>query len=217
MRYRPRLGTVLLALSVALAILPASVAFADDGLVRTDFPSAEDPGIPAYARIDASVPGAPPVYSDGDWAAIVFYRDPGCVPGGFNLLQFFDFNAFACPLAISGFDLWEGEPLSSPPKVAKSFGTEVPVWFVPTSTIAVAIADGVLTIGELAGLDGLLVGTADRFVETLHPHPFPVIGGGHPTPKLILNAKGQLDDGRRFALHISMLYPDLRAISIELG
>lgn len=216
MRKIPSLGAAFVALLVALTALPTSTAFADEGLLRTDYPSAEDPGFPFYARIDAIVDGAPPVYTDGEWAAIVFYRDPGCIPGDFNLMEFFDFNAFACPHTTSGFNLWEGAPLTIPPKVTKSFGTEVPVWFVPTSTIEVAIADGVLTIGELAGLDGLLIGTADRFSETLHPHSFP-IGGGHPVPKLILNAKGQLDDGRQFALNISMLYPDLRTISIKLG
>jgi hypothetical protein len=83
----------------------------------------------------------------------------------------------------------------------------VPVWFVPVAAINQAIQDGELTIGKLAGLEGLLVFYAQQFHETLHPHPLPpeLGGGGHPNPKLILNAQGQLEDGCRFNLHITHL------------
>jgi len=187
---------------------------ADDGLVRTTWPSAEDPGPPFYARI---VPAPPHVFDDGEWAAIAFYRDPACVPADFNLLQFFDVPAaFGCELVVTGSSLWQGEPFNGAPKIVNSSGAAI-VWFVPAAVIAQAMQDGVLTIGELAGLEGRLVGYADHFNETQHPHPLPpeLGGGGHPNPKLVQNAQGQLEDGRRFSLHITEVNDELRAIQIR--
>jgi hypothetical protein len=62
----------------------------------------------------------------------------------------------------------------------------VPVWFVPVAAINQAIQDGELTIGEMVGLEGLLVGQAQQFNEVLHPHPLlpEMGGGGHPNPFL---------------------------------
>lgn len=71
----------------------------------------------------------------------------------------------------------------------------VPIWFVPLDTINQAIQDGVLKIGELAALPGLLVGYADQFNLMLHPL------GSNPIPHTILNAHGQIEDGRQFLLH----------------
>lgn len=203
---------VALALSLVVTIASPQGAAAGGGLVRTEFPSAEDPGFPFYARINNF---SPHVLDNGEWAAIYFYRDPNCVPADFNLLTFFDFAAFGCPLQVEGFDLWEVEPLSGPPKIAISSGTgAVPVWFVPVGVLNRAIQDGVLTIGELAGLEGLLVGTADHFNE-MH-HPTPELGiGGHPNPKIIMNAHGQLEDGRRFDLHITWLIGELQVVRIQ--
>jgi len=201
---------------ISVMALFISPALAQGGLVRTTWPSAEDPGPPFYARIE---PAPPHVYSDGEWAAIVFYRDPGCVPGGFNLLSFFDAPAaFGCPLTVHGASLWQGAALSGAPKIVTSSGDgEVPVWFAPVGAIQQALQDNVLTIGELAGLAGLLVGHADHLNETLHPAPLPpeLGGGGHPNPKLILNAHGTLEDGRRFKLHITTVNDEVRAIQIQ--
>jgi hypothetical protein len=206
----------MLAITLVVVMAWSQTAAADDGLVRTTFPSAEDPGPPSYARIE---PEPPHVFSDGQWAAIYFYRDPGCVPADFNLLTLFDFEAFGCDLEVEGFDLWEVEPLSAPPKIFIAKGTgAVPVWFVPVDVINQAMADGELTIGELAGLEGLLVGTAAKFNETLHPFPLPpeLGGGGHPNPKIIMNAHGRLEDGRQFNLHITWLVnEDLRVVRIQ--
>src|SRR5262245_37510173 len=49
--------------------------------VTLQYPS-EDPGPPFYALIERGF-----VPHTDDWAAIVFVRDPGCVPPGFNLLE----------------------------------------------------------------------------------------------------------------------------------
>lgn len=207
---------VALLLALAITIGWSHSAAAGDGLTRTTFPSAEEPGAPYYARID---PEPPYIHDDGEWAAIVFYRDPGCVPADFNLLFFFDPpNAFACPLTIHGALLWEGAPQSGAPKIALSSGNgAVPVWFVPVGAIQQAMQDGVLTIGELAGLDGRLVGYADQFNEVLHPHPLPPVlgGGGHPNPKTLISAQGQLEDGRSFSLNVTEIQGEIRAIQIR--
>jgi hypothetical protein len=39
------------------------------------------------------------------------------------------------------------------------------VWFVPFSSFQSATQNGALTIGELANLEGLIVGTASRFMR----------------------------------------------------
>lgn len=181
---------------------------ADSGLVRTTFPSAEDPGLPFYTRIE---PFPPHVFGDGEWSAIVFYRDPGCVPADFNLLLFFDAPAaFACPLTVEGAHFWPGEPFAAALKMARLSGAgAVPVWFVPVDAVQQAIQDGVLTIGELAGLEGLLVGHATRYNETLHPI------GGHQSPMLTLNAQGSLEDGRRFDFHLTEVKGEVKAIRIN--
>ena len=70
------LGLAMAALTVGL--LPVGTAVAN---VRLAFPE-ETPGPPYYARISSE--GAP---QTAQWAAIVFYRDPSCVPSDFNLLQ----------------------------------------------------------------------------------------------------------------------------------
>lgn len=59
--------------------------------------------------------------------------------------------------------------------------------------VPVATQDGVLTIGELARLEGRLVGHTQQFNELQHPHPLtPELGGGHPNPNMIQNAHGWL-------------------------
>lgn len=51
MRRKQKLGAGFIALLVALATLLATAASAGEGLVRTTWPSAEDPGAPIYARV----------------------------------------------------------------------------------------------------------------------------------------------------------------------
>ena len=100
---------VVLAFSLVATIAWSQVSAADSGLVRTDWPSAEDPGPPFYARIDDV---AHFVFHDGEWAAILFYRDPSCIPANFNLLQFFDPPAaFGCAPITQGYSLWQGEAM----------------------------------------------------------------------------------------------------------
>lgn len=191
------------------------------GLVRSTWPTQEDPGGPFYARI---IPIPPHVFVDGGWAAIPFYRDPDCVPSDFNLLGFFDPpselgpGAFMCPMTVHGFSLWHGAVGNGAPHTVVTHGAgAVPVWFVPEQEVMAAIADGVLTIGELAALPGLLVGHASFFSEMLEPHPNPPEfgGGGHLVPKVVLNSRGTLEDGRRFDFRLTGVDDRVQSIRIQ--
>ena len=167
------------------------------GLARSTFPD-PDPGIPMYARFLNQLNQ---VLHDGEWAAIRFnllagFDSPG--PGGPG--------AFAAPLRIEGFFLVEADaPPGTFPRVAISSGRAVPVWFVRWPALRAAMSDNVVTIGELRAL-GPLEGTATRFEETLRPRV-----GEH---LLVLNARGDLRDGRRFELHATHVEDRTRSIRI---
>jgi len=89
--------------------------------------------VPAYARIEM-VDGASLVHHTNNWAAIPFFREPRCVPEGFNLLDFFDDpGAFDCRLTFEGFEIWRNGPRTDDPAPiqTESFGLgSVPVWIV---------------------------------------------------------------------------------------
>jgi hypothetical protein len=180
---------VQIALAAAMAsMIPPSLASASTRV--------ENGGdVPFYARITTI--GTPDqIYQDGEWAAIVFYRPPACVPNAFNLLDFFDIpGAFSCgPPTTEGFAVWRSGPGKDPaPRQAVNRGLgAVPVWFVRSSELAAAISDGVLTIVELEAMPSLMVGSASFFRQTLHPH------GGANVPKTQFVASGELEDGRSF-------------------
>jgi len=158
----------------------------------------DSPGVPAYARVER-----PFVFHTGQWAAIVFYRDPDCVPASFNLLDFFDIPAsFGCPLTVSGFEIWENLPgIDLAPRQVVSSGLAVPVWFVPWSALQAALADDVLTIPELKSLSPLK-GIATTFHEVLHP-----VGGAAKVPHLTIAASGVLPDGRTFKYEFNNVLP----------
>ena len=147
------------------------------------------PGIPAYTLTDL-----PFVFHTDQWAAIVFYRAPDCVPGDVNLLQFPIPAAFACPLTVSGFELWDDPNKDLGPRQAVSSGLAVPVWFVPWPTLQAAIADDVLTKSDLDSLDPLK-GVATTFHEIRHPFVPPGEPGGAKVPHLTITASVVLLDG----------------------
>jgi hypothetical protein len=151
----------------------------------------ESPGIPIYAQTDRAFP-----FHTDQWAAIVFYRAPECVPANFNLLDLYDIPAvFACPLTVSGFELREkGQPVEVTPRQAVSSGSAVPVWFVAWDALQAAIADDVLTMSELEAL-GPLKGVANTFHEVRHPVAPPGTTGGAKIPHLSIVASGFLTDG----------------------
>jgi len=150
----------------------------------------ESSGPPFYARI-----GLGEIYHDGEWATIAFYRNP--VRPGFNLLEFFDTEFDPdCESYVAGFEIWKNGPWAgdlAPIQSRLNNTGPMPIWFVAWDELQSVIADGVLTIDELAGLDSLLIGTATFYTETLHP-----LGGG-PQTKTTIVASGVLADGRTFS------------------
>lgn len=186
------LAGLLLAVSTLALAAPASAA------VRL-----EDAGdVPFYARITTI--GTPDqIFHDDQWAVIVFYRPPECVPDDFNLLGFFDFpgpsgpGAFGCgPPTTDGFSIWRNGPGVDPaPTLAVSHGLgAVPVWFIRWPLLEAAVQDGVLTMAELDAIpsDSRLIGSADYFHQVLRPH------NAAPVPMTLFVARGSLDDGRSF-------------------
>lgn len=158
--------------------------------VRYDFP-AEAPGPPYYARI------IPPAFEE--WTAIAFYRDPTCIPSDFNLLRFLDApRAFGCRLTVEGFEIWRTGPGQdlAPMHIESREAGLVPVWFVRPDVMEAAMADGVLTITELSALPTLVVGSATRFSEVLHPEQ------SARQPSIRISAFGTLVDGRSFRWHV---------------
>jgi hypothetical protein len=184
----------------------SSPAFA----VRTAIPE-ENGGPPFYSSIQ-QVAGPESLFipHTDELAAIPFVRHPSCVPHSFNLLDLMDLTeAFPggpprfvlCDLTVSGFAIWENgpPPLDPGPTFSQLIGLgAVPVWFASWSELQAALADGVLTIPELAGLETLLIGSADFYKETTQPGTRKGPGQG----KIEINARGRLDDGRRFTVQV---------------
>ncbi len=178
-----RLLPVLLLL---LVIAPAALA-----LVRID----DNGQVPFYARIERGG-----YLHNGRWVSIVFYREPSCVPDDFNMLDFFDYpdgvdnGAFDCqPPTTDNVSIWKNGPEVDPAPLRALFRGlgAVPVWFVKLDELEAAVADDVLTIGELEGMPSLLVGSARGYREILRP------GQG-----IRYNANGTLDDGRTFIVRV---------------
>ena len=177
-------------------------------LVATTAPASavvrlEDGGdVPFYARI-TTIGEPDQVFHDGQWAAIVFYRPPSCVPKHFNLLAFFDFpgpsgpGAFGCnPPTTAGFNLWHNGPgIDAAPYLSVTHGLgAVPVWFINWPALQAAMGDGILTMTELEALPAgsRLIGSASYFHQVLQPHDAAVV------PMTQFVARGSLQDGRSF-------------------
>ena len=152
--------------------------------------------LPYYARIQDGE-----VFHDGEWAVIVFYRPPDCVPDDFDLLLFYDWAAFDCgPPTTDGFIIWYGEPGDTPPIQIKLRGLgAVPVWFVAWSELGPAVADGTLLMSELEALSTLKTGLASFYTETLHPT------GVVKVPMINYVAQGLSDDGLSFKVHVTLV------------
>lgn len=169
--------------------------------LQLEFP-AVSPGIPAYARLELLIPGSD-VPNDENWAAIVFYRNPDCVPSDFDLGQFFHppgpdgLGAFACPLLIEGHELWENGPeVDLAPIYVRSRNAtpNLPIWFVEWSDLKPLLDSGQVFIGEIKDLPSLLLGNARWFEEALYPN------GAAADPALTMKAVGRLENGSQFQL-----------------
>ena len=188
--------TLLAVLALLLLVVPSVLA-----AVRID----SEGQVPFYAR----VPRSDIIHND-EWAVIVFYRPASCIPADFNLLDFFDYptatgpGAFGCnPPTTDSKEFWRNGPGIDPaPILAKFRGLgAVPIWFVDWSELEAAVADDVLTIGELEALPSLRQGSADYYRETLRP--------GESTSTrpsgIQLIARGELTDGSRFRAWVTIV------------
>lgn len=198
-------------LALLASALPSSLNV--QAAIRLNVPEQNQP--PFYARIEQDA------IHDDDWAAIVFYRDPSCVPADFNLLEFFDFTpdpdlglrVFGCPMTVSGFEVWENGPgLDLAPIQTKSRGMgAVPIWFVMWPELEVLIADNNLTIEELSSAASLRMGLASFYNETLHPSESVRV------PHITISASGQLTDGTSFRFQAVSSGEPLQHVLIRFG
>jgi hypothetical protein len=146
-------------------------------------------GPPYYALLGRGFAPA-----DSGWVGIVFTRAPECVPAGFNLLDQFNLPAaFGCALTIEG-DSWRHDASDPIPFQIHARGTgAVPIYFVSEAELLVAIADDMLTIGDLQGLPSLQIGSA-TFLENMVHNSTQAATHGHEE----LVARGYLEDQRSF-------------------
>jgi len=202
---RLRLGAGVL-FTVALVLALAGVVQAAERISMTSN------DVPFYARFEAGL-----IHTDGEWAAIAFYRPPSCVRADFNLLDFFDVPAaFGCNAPepyLAGFGIVKGGPFDPPLQSRLQLvpGQTMPVWFVRWSDLSAAISDGVLTIGELEALPSLLQGEATFYTETLHP-----LDVAQQTMTDIV-AFGYLEDGGTFTYQATETHGTLRHVEIDLN
>ena len=202
---RKRLLPALLSAALILCMVPwtASQAQQLPGQPgqQLDFP-AESPGIPAYARLELLVPNFD-VPNNNRWAAIVFYRDPACVPRDFNLGRFFDLpgpgglGAFACPLLVEGHEIWKNSMKTDlAPIYARTRNAvpNLPIWFVAWDQLRPLLESGQVFIGDIERLPSLVRGSAYWYEEALYPN------GSADLPGITLQSEGTLEGGGKFKL-----------------
>ncbi|MDJ0938305.1 MAG: hypothetical protein QNJ00_00945 [Woeseiaceae bacterium] len=200
-RFRP----AVLAAALIFGMLPWTASQAQQlpgqpGL-QLDFP-AQSPGVPAYARLELLVPNFD-VPNNKRWAAIVFYRDPACVPDDFNLGRFFDvpgpqgLGAFACPLLVEGHEIWRNGPEADLAPIyvrTRNAVPNLPIWFVSWNELKPILESGQVFIGDIAGLPSLVRGSAYWYEEALYPN------GTADIPGITLRSEGTLEGGGKFWL-----------------
>lgn len=203
--FRARLLPATLATMFLLSMVPGFAAQAQDfpwqPVEQFAFPL-QSPGVPAYARLELLVPNFD-VPNNNRWAAIVFYRDPACVPPDFDLGQFFHPpgpngpGAYACPLLVEGHEIWDTQPRPglSPIYVrTRNAVPNLPVWFVAWKELRPILESGQVFIGDITALPSLIRGSAYWYEEALYPN------GAAEIPGITLRSEGNLEDGRKFLL-----------------
>lgn len=192
--------------TVNTQVQPTEVA-----VIETEAPATSEAKEPVRIEANGEVPfyarfGENETFSNGEWTVIVFYRSPDCIPADFNLNQFFHFpgdngpGAFACtPPTTTSVEYWANGPQTDPaPLKAEMKGRgAVPVWFFAQAEIEAAMADGIVTIGELAVLPSRQIGTAATYTELLHPSQ------SNAQSLIQFTAEGNLEDGRSFMVDVS--------------
>ncbi len=206
MKRRIKIGAVV---SFCLFCLSAIALYAN---IKLQFGPGIEGGVPAYARIERLPDGEVLIHTDGEWAAITFYRDPACVPADFNLLDFFDApRAFGCTMTVEGFEIWRNGPGAgdTSPIQTVSYGLgAVPIWFVELGELQDAVGDGVLTMSELGSLPSLKKGSAMFFKETLHPFQ------SAQQTKTQIAALGTLDTGDSFFFQAEETHNQIKHVKI---
>ncbi|HEX6104873.1 MAG TPA: hypothetical protein VFZ26_04775, partial [Gemmatimonadales bacterium] len=171
---------------------------------------ADDPGPPWYTPVFGGGPVLPGAYipSDGTWAAVVFWREPACIPATFDLLRLMDIPAaFACPLTVAGRAWFSpGSPIPTQERY-DGLGA-VPVAFVLLSELQAAMGDSPTDLGaepdlylaELTALPSFNLGAADVFRTVIH-NSTQAANPGHE----VVDARGSIQSGpfagRRFRYH----------------
>jgi hypothetical protein len=150
----------------------------------------EDQQPPYYATIDRGF-----MPHTEEWAVVIFYRTPECVPADFNLLDFFDPppRPFLCALQIEGHSNWRSVDDPFPADIHLQGTGAVPLWFVRWPELQAAVADDKLTVAELSALPSLLMGSASFFNHSIRNSIRGQRGGNEA-----LVASGTLTDGRSF-------------------
>lgn len=197
----------------AAVVVVVPVLLVAESPIKLRFPE-EDPGGPVYARVER-----PFLLHTDQYAAIIFYRDPGCVPEDFNLMDNVDLEgfpvnarAFQCPLTMNGFQIWTTYPFPGPPNLVLTSGAgAVPVWFVAWTELRGALADDVLTIGELRSLPSVQQGFANHYQEVLH------LTAAAQTDSINLTAAGAMGDGRSFIVTYVFRNGTVKNVQIRLG
>jgi hypothetical protein len=160
----------------------------------------------ARAQVHRQIPEdqQPPFYATFDrgfmphteeWAVVIFYRTPECVPADFNLLDFFDPppRPFRCALQIEGHSNWRSVDDPFPADTHLQGTGAVPLWFVRWPELQAAVADDKLTVAELSALPSLLIGSASFLNHSIRNSIRGQRGGNEA-----LVASGTLTDGRSF-------------------
>ncbi|HSJ32387.1 MAG TPA: hypothetical protein VK933_13180 [Longimicrobiales bacterium] len=204
-------------LTMALFVSTGALAACDDAELPTEASAGpqlnvrqvvgeDNLGPPFYSLIQ---PGWFPMTDE--WAAVPWLRETHCVPGGFNILGFVDLTILFppavpfpaprplfCPLTVTGHEIWNTDPPDpavGPLNITVRGLGAVPIWFVATAELLPALADGVLTIDELAAMSSLRIGHATHFTlaqqtGTARGQP----GAG----KINITARGTLEGGGTF-------------------
>ncbi len=175
------------------------------GNIKFTFPE-ENPGAPFYARVG---PLLDQFFVKDGWLVIPFFRNPACIAPDFNLMEVFDVpRAFSCELMVHGFGIIEADASQGTfPIIVHTSGTEVPFWFVPWKQFQDIAKDGVVTIVDIEALNPLK-GNADKFKELLRPR----MENHH----VQINASGILEDGRKFAFHVTHVGDQTKSIGLKI-
>ena len=180
----------------------------------------DSPGPPFYSPIQ---PGWFPMTDE--WAAVPWLRATACVPAGFNILNLLDLTIlfppavpfpgprpFFCPLTVEGHEIWNTDPpdpVAGPLNVVMKGLGGVPIYFVRTTQLLPAIADGVLTIADLEAMSSLRVGHASTFTLA---NQLGTARGRPGAGKIDIVAHGTLADGTSFFFQTAEGPPGQEAI-----